>query len=124
MDDFYTVSTDWLYSFPGRIKQGLRELSARLGRNVGEGELAREAGVSPAAMTKWMQGNLPKRENLDALADVFQKAGLRKFDRWFLESGIVVKQPLQRALKMPGRARTKVRGAGVKQAKRKRSDSA
>lgn len=59
--DFFSVSRDWERTFEGRVRQGLRELSARLGREVGEGELARQINASPAAMTKWLKGSLPRR---------------------------------------------------------------
>lgn len=79
-------------TFIGRLEQGRRELSALLKRDVSVADIAKMARMTGAAISNHKKkGTLPTRENVRALAHVFERAGLLKFSARFLEDGTPTK---------------------------------
>lgn len=87
MEDFFSIDEMAESTFQGRVAQGKRELAVLLHKDITDGDLARAVGVSGPAMSDWMGGTLPKRENMKALAGVFLRAGLTRYNYIYLEHG-------------------------------------
>lgn len=88
MDKFYQVDPKAEKTFIGRFDQARRELSAVLRRDVYAAEIAEEANLTASTISNHRaRETKPTTNNIKALAEVFQRAGLTRFTAKYLEDG-------------------------------------